>query len=110
MEREKSAQLIQECPMCGLKYQSVSVRAVRETDVGNLLYFKCSQCQSGLVASVMDAPFGLIGSGLVTDLQFDEVEKFIQGEVISEDDVLSVHSILEKKNKITRSSVCRNAS
>lgn len=82
--------------MCGHSYKTISVRVVRETANGSLLYFKCTQCRGGLVASVMDAPFGLLGSGLMTDLQYDEVERYAVADSISEDDVLDVHTMLSQ--------------
>lgn len=97
MDSNKPIQLIQECPLCGKKYLPVNIRTVSESDSGTLLYFSCSNCLGGLVATVVDAPFGLIGSGLVTDLQFEEIKKFIRGDKVTEDDVLAVHTILGKK-------------
>ena len=99
MDNQKRIQLIQECPMCGARYDQMSTFVVRESESGHLLYLKCAQCLGGVVATVVEAPFGLLGSGLVTDLQYDEVEKFFSSAPVTEDDVLTVHSILSQADK-----------
>ncbi len=96
MDFQKSTQLIQECPLCGSAYTLAGVRVVQKTEEGTLIYFKCSDCRVGLVAAVMEAPFGLLGSGLVTDLQHDEVQRFLHGSVVTEDDVLALHNLFNR--------------
>ena len=49
-----------------------------------------------MVSNLINMPFGLAGSAILTDLTADEVLKFKKGEGVSVDDVLDVYQKLEK--------------
>ena len=108
IETKKSQKIIQECPLCGTPYENYSVRIVKQSDMGSLLYFKCVQCASGLVASVVEAPFGLLGSGLITDLHYEEVSLFLKSPPITEDDAIDFYGYLHRrpvKRELTKHSI-----
>lgn len=93
MDNQKTHQLINDCPLCGALYESKNIQTVSQGPNGALLYFKCASCASGLVASIVEAPFGLLGSGLVTDLAFDEVSRFLASRALTDDDVIAFHRL-----------------
>lgn len=90
-----SLRLIKQCPVCNTKYTSRKVQIVDFSDTGVLLYFSCPVCFSSLLANVTEMPFGLVGSAMLTDLQFNEVKKFKNADPVNADDVLGVYKALE---------------
>ncbi|MFH1610846.1 MAG: hypothetical protein ABIA91_03050 [Patescibacteria group bacterium] len=93
---ENSLKLVKSCPVCNSKYTEKSAEVASEIEAGYLIYFACHKCSSSLLAQVVEAPFGLIGSAMLTDLELNEVLKFKNGEKVSVDDVLDVYQKLEK--------------
>ena len=54
----------------------------------------CEQCQSTLLSIEMNTDQMTASVGVLTDLQRDEVERFLDGERITADDVIDVHAAL----------------
>jgi len=95
---DNSLRLVKHCPVCHTKYSPSSVSLVFSSAESHLLYFACHSCSSSLLARVMEMPFGVVGSAMLTDLERNEVDKFFSGEKVSIDDVLEVHQMLENKS------------
>lgn len=93
---ENSLKLVKNCPVCSTKYTEKSAEVASEIESGYLMYFSCKKCSSSLLAQVVEVPFGLIGSAMLTDLELNEVLKFKNSEKVSVDDVLEVYQELEK--------------
>ena len=90
-----SQRLIQRCPVCDKEYSVKVVRVLDVSDSGYLVHFTCEKCYTGVVASIVEMPFGMVGSGLVTDLSADEVVKFHKSRIIQQDDVLEIHQLFK---------------
>ena len=96
---DNSLKLVKNCPVCNSKYTEKSVAIAAEIESGYLMYFSCQKCSSSLLAQIVEMPFGLIGSAMLTDLELNEVLKFKNAEKVNVDDVLEVYQKLEiKKN------------
>jgi hypothetical protein len=98
----QSIRLIKHCPSCQTKYAEKDAKIVAPADKDGkvLIYFNCPVCQSSLLAQMVAMPFGLFGSAALTDLEANEVKKFIHGEKVSYDDVLEVYQKLESNRGI----------
>ncbi len=93
-----SLRLIKQCPVCNTSYTSRKVQIVDFTETGVLLYFSCPICQSSLLAQIVEMPFGMVGSAMLTDLKFNEVQKFKNAQPVNADDVLEVYQKLESRD------------
>ena len=69
---------------------------MEERDESHLVYIKCRQCQSAVLALVSLTNLGVSSVGLVTDLSSDDVIKFKSAEPISCDEVIEAHQFLSK--------------
>ncbi len=98
--RRTSQQLNPQCPICSQRYDIQHVNILRENNQGVLSHFSCKNCSASFIAAIVETPFGHMASGLLTDLGADEVLKFAEQDVITNDDVLEVHEMLEN-NKFT---------
>jgi hypothetical protein len=90
-----SLRLIKECPVCHTRYTQTKVQVIDMGEKSVLVYFTCAVCYTSLLATIIELPFGIIGSAMVTDLKAPEVKKFMSGEEVTEDDVLAVYEMLE---------------
>ena len=88
------------CPICEAKYDTQRIHILEESDNGLLSYFTCHNCNASFLASVIETSFGQMATGLLTDLQADEVAIAAQREPITHDDVLDAHQKLEKGDLI----------
>jgi len=86
-----SLKLIQKCPVCSHDYLEGKIQILEEADSSFLAYLTCGHCQSSIIVRVMTLPHGMVGNAILTDLSSDEVGKFTEAEVISSDEVLTVH-------------------
>jgi len=92
---KRSLKLIKKCPVCNRQYLFSQAQLIEQTETEALVYFSCDSCHSSLLAKVINMPFGVIGSAMLTDLEAEEVLKFKKGEAVNVDDVLEVYQRLE---------------
>ena len=83
------------CPICNVKYDVARIQILNENENGILSYFTCTHCESSFLASIVETPFGHMATGLLTDLDAEEVFKFAQEVPITHDDVIEAHELLE---------------
>ena len=88
-----SLKLIKECPVCHTHYDIKKVQILDYSEDGVLVYFFCPICLSSLLANIIEMPFGVIGSAMLTDLEADEVLKFKKTGAVTVDDVLQVYQM-----------------
>jgi hypothetical protein len=93
---QNSLKLIKQCPVCNTKYLLDKIEVVADESDGYLLHFSCHNCFNALLAKIAPLPFGVIGSATLTDLEANEVLKFLNAGAVSTDDVLEVYQQLEK--------------
>lgn len=82
------------CPICNSRHNPMAAKVIEERSEYNLIYIKCRNCQSAVLAVVSFNNFGLASVGLVTDLQDNEVIKFRSASTVSCDDVINLHKLL----------------
>jgi len=84
--------LIKICPVCQAKFGAESLSVVEKNEEGKVLVLlSCKNCQSSLLARVVEMPFGILGTAALTDIQASEVKKFMEGEKVAFDDVLELY-------------------
>lgn len=89
------------CPVCSSSYNFQNVKVLGERDQQILTFIQCSQCGSGVVSILTMNPFGLKASGIITDLSADEVVELEDSETITDEDVLSIHELIESDDAAT---------
>jgi|TARA_Y100000310_G_scaffold316234_1_gene367700 hypothetical protein len=89
--------LITHCPVCNVRYNPLEARVLEEGESAHLVYIKCRQCQSAILALIIANNSGISSMGLITDLSSDDVLKFKSDNAISCDDVIEVHQLLNKE-------------
>jgi len=98
---EDGLKIVSRCPVCQADHNPNETAILDENDGAHLIYIKCRNCQSGVVAIVSLNAMGVTSVGLVTDLNSQEVVNFKDFSIVNEADVLNMHAFLQKP-KITQ--------
>jgi hypothetical protein len=94
-----SDKLLSKCPVCGSKNDVLEMTIIDDQGENNMVYIECKKCHTSFVGVVNLSSTGASIVSFATDLEKDEIVKFKNGERVSEDDVLELHTILEDKKK-----------
>ncbi|MFH0952085.1 MAG: hypothetical protein V1838_02735 [Patescibacteria group bacterium] len=90
------------CPVCQTMYSFQNLRVLGEKDQQVLTYIQCSHCSSGVVSVLSLNPFGLKASGVITDLNADEILELEGADNITDDEVMDIHEVLEDPDTINK--------
>jgi hypothetical protein len=88
------------CPVCNLRYNPLEAKVLEEGKSSHLLYVKCRNCQSAVLALVVSSNLGLTSVGLITDLNSDEVLKFKDSKSVNYDEILEFHQFINKEKAL----------
>ena len=87
--------MISYCPLCETNYNPMEARVLGEKEDGHLLHIRCKKCWNSILALVMVSNVGVSSVGLITDLTFEDVQKFSAHQAdVTVDDVIEVHRLL----------------
>ena len=97
---DEGIKLISYCPLCESSYSPQSAQVLGEKDDSHLLHIQCGQCSNAIIALVLISTAGISSVGLVTDLCFNEVDRFKGSEAVTTDDVIEMHDILQSQEAL----------
>ncbi|MFA5047606.1 MAG: hypothetical protein WC516_01045 [Patescibacteria group bacterium] len=92
---EEGLRIISNCPVCHVPYNPMEARVLEENSSAHLIYIRCKNCQSAILALILTNNFGISSLGLITDLESQEVTRFIDGARVSSDDILSFYNLIK---------------
>jgi len=90
--------LISYCPVCHLRYDPLEAKVLDEKNGAHLIHFRCKRCQSAILALVVINNFGLSSVGMITDLDYAEIERFRRARPLQADDAIELYELLSQKN------------
>ena len=99
---DEGVKLISYCPLCESSYNPREARVLGEKDDSHLLHIQCGNCSNAIIALVLISSVGVSSVGLVTDLAFDEVNRYKEAASISTDDVIEAHHLLKDEVSLFR--------
>lgn len=82
------------CPICQGKYNENSLMIVEKREDAYLLHITCPVCSSAVLAYVMPTGVGLTTVALLTDMQSQEMDKFMDLETVQNDDLLELYKLI----------------
>ena len=88
--------LLRQCPICSTAYAAEMFRTIDEQNGANLLHCTCSQCHQSVMALVMTSNTGVSSVGMITDLTVQDITRISRKSSITEDELLSFHSLLNQ--------------
>ena len=92
---DEGVKLISYCPLCESSYNPQAARVLGEKEDSHLLHIECGNCANAIIALVLISSVGVSSVGLVTDLRFDEVNRFKHVAPVTTDDVIEAHHLLQ---------------
>jgi len=91
----KPEQILTQCPLCQTVYGQEGISLLGEHGAARLYHCSCQSCGHAMLAVVMEGG-GLVSSvGMVTDLQAADAKRFRNQGVISTDECIKSHDLLE---------------
>ena len=93
---EENMKQVSACPLCGMKYNPAEAQVVAEKESAFLLYTSCKRCGSSVVATLIASPMGVSSVGLITDLTYKDVLKFMDANAVTTNDILGVYKWLNE--------------
>jgi hypothetical protein len=97
---DEGIKLISYCPLCESSYSPRETHVLEEKEDGHLLHIQCGCCSNAIIALVQISAAGVSSIGLVTDLGFEEVERFKEAASVSTDDVIDMHCLLQDEGAL----------
>jgi len=91
--------LISYCPLCGSSYTPREAQILGEKEDSHLMHIQCGNCSNAIIALVIISSVGVSSVGMVTDLGFEEVDRFKSDRAVNTDDVIEVHHLLQNEDK-----------
>ena len=89
-------QVLSYCPLCETKQHPMQARILGVEGDHCLVHMTCHKCHNAILALVQNNPSGVNSVGMMTDLSFEDVQKFQAAESVNIDDVLSSHDFFSK--------------
>ena len=94
----KTLKLISHCPVCGRDYKSEAGKLFINASDARFVHFTCDHCQSNFMAMVMIMSKGTSTVGMVTDLNFKDVQKFHKMPPLTIDETIEAHKFINSSN------------
>jgi cytochrome c551/c552 len=81
------------CYKCGASLEKAGIIVVTETPFAFVAHATCSECHAQSIVTVTPSAIGVVP--LVSDLEPDEIKKFLKMDQISYDEILDLHERLK---------------
>jgi len=98
MDLDYNMHFVSRCPFCSAEYELEGAKIIGEEDDSTMVYVTCSECESSIVAIVAMSGLGIVSLGLVTDMTAEDTKRFIGGQNVTSDELLSIYELFEKKS------------
>jgi len=95
---QEALRLMSKCPICSHSYPTEAVKFFLKKETSSLVHSTCSNCQSAFVAMIMTLGKGVSSVGMVTDLDFKDVQRLYDKQSITLDEVIEGYEMFEKGN------------
>lgn len=94
---EDGLRLVSRCPVCQREHNPTETAILDEVEGAHLIYIKCKNCNSGVIATVSLGAMGVVSLGAVTDLSAKEIMDIKDRGAIDENDVVEVYRQFSKE-------------
>ncbi len=97
---DEGVKLISYCPLCEMSYNPQEAKVLGEKEDSHLLHIQCGNCSNAIIALVLISSVGVSSVGMVTDLAFEEVNRFKDAVPVSTDEVIEMHHLFKNENEL----------
>ena len=84
----EALKIISRCPICSEAYHTEEARLFAKNETASLVHITCQRCRSSFVAMIIMLGQGLSSVGMVTDLNYQDVERLHKAEPLTVDEMI----------------------
>lgn len=104
---KKTLKFISNCPVCKTEYKPEAVKLLNNEnnvpsqvaqDESRFVHFTCHNCKTNFMAMVMMISKGISTVGMITDLNFTDVEKLYKMPPLTVDELIEARQFINSKN------------
>ena len=88
------------CPVCDQNLNQSKARSIHNQNGLNLIHIKCSRCTNYVIALLLKTHQGISSVGIITDLTYNDANKFYNKKKLNSDQIIKIHQIFNN-NQIT---------
>lgn len=92
-----SIKLMQRCPSCAAAISNANIHVIHESDEALLAHLACARCLASYIAYIVANNQGILGNAILTDQSYGEILKSMEDEQLTEDEVLSLVTMVESQ-------------
>lgn len=93
--KTNNLEILSRCPICKSKFKPNDLSLVLEKEFKTIFHATCSKCQTSSLILLSSGSKGLLGVGIITDLDKSEVKKKLNTKAITADEIIDVYKLLK---------------
>jgi hypothetical protein len=82
------------CSFCGKTFNDEKIVLVYKENAKTIFHITCSRCKTSTLVMMSENQKGLVGVGVLTDLDKEEVAEKIKSGAISSDEIIDTYRFL----------------
>ena len=99
MDHAHTPNVLAHCPVCHAAYPASDVRLLSAKGAIRLFHCTCSSCGNAVMALVLENAGSLSSVGTVTDLEIQDALRFQGAPLISADECVMAHRVVQKESR-----------
>lgn len=96
-----SLRLLQKCPSCQALFPPAEINILEETETRLLAHLSCSNCLVNYLATISNAPQGIVGNAMVIDVSYKEMLVALEAQAMSENEFLALYKLVRDNTLIS---------
>lgn len=100
LKQQALEKLLASCPFCESGNSRFTTGLISGSRDAELVHIRCQSCQAAMVALLFSTGPLISSIGLLTDLTLEDVSRFQRQTIVSEDDLLDWHELLQQSSGI----------
>ena len=99
----EALKIISRCPICSENYHTDEAKLFAKNETASLVHITCHNCGSAFVAMIVMLGAGMSSVGMVTDLNYEDVERLHKATPLSVDEIIEGYQEMQEKNFVAQS-------
>lgn len=93
--RINNLEMLSRCPVCKSKLKRDDLTLVFRGETRTVFHASCSKCHISSLIFLSNSKKGILGMGMITDLDKSEVKERLKAKIITADEVIKTYISLE---------------
>ena len=93
-------QIPETCPNCSQKYSGAKASVISSGKSVIMVHMTCPKCKTSIISNISLNNMGVLAIGMLTDLEKEDLKLLRDENLVTTDDVISIHEYIEEKGCI----------